>query len=401
MKHLNLFLFFLMTAIMSTANAQWTDKVSGTANSLYDVHFPDQTTGYVAGYYGTVLKTTDTGDTWSTLVSTTNEDLEAVFFITPDKGFVVGMNTMLATVDGGVNWTTVILPVSDHFLDIEFIDSQLGFCVGAGGIILKTTDGGANWVLKNSGVTRKLSNVQFPSATVGYAVSTGYNWNFLKTIDGGETWMDNAIGPIDNLSNIESVYFTDENNGIIGGWYLAALIKTNDGGGSWTNVDPGGAGANMYSIHFPSAQVGYGVGLSGEVYNTGDGGSTWTMETLADNTALTSVFFINNTTGIAVGNLGKIIKTSNATAELHEDVTNLSFSIYPNPVQEKLLIDLANLGKSGVETISVVNMLGETLMEEVVSTNQHTLDFSTFEAGSYFVIVSTESGTKTQKVVKN
>jgi photosystem II stability/assembly factor-like uncharacterized protein len=400
MKRHNFLLFFVVTLYISSANAQWTDKISGTTNQLYDVHFPDQTTGYVVGYAGTVLKTIDTGETWTALTTGSSINFEAVFFLTEDKGFAIGEDVLLSTEDGGVIWTEIALPVSTLLYDVEFLDAQVGFCVGSGGTILKTTDGGVNWTVKPSGVSRNLCNIQFPTANVGYAVSTGYNWNFLKTTDGGETWVDNAIAPIDNLSSLEAVYFTDENSGVIGGWYLSALVKTNDGGVTWDNVDPTGTGAQMYSIHFPTDLVGYGVGWYGEIYSTGDGGSTWTVETLADNTRLTSVFFVNTTTGIAVGDGGKILKTSNGTADLTDKNTPINFLISPNPVQESLLVKFDDLNVD-LETIRVVNIVGEVLIEAAVSADYHTIDFSSFDAGTYFVTLSSASTTSTKKVVKN
>ncbi|MGH7726303.1 MAG: WD40/YVTN/BNR-like repeat-containing protein [Candidatus Eiseniibacteriota bacterium] len=65
--------------------------------------FADADTGTVVGFAGTILRTTDGGQTWVPQESGTVHDLFDVFFTDTSTGTVVGESgTVLRTVTGGV-----------------------------------------------------------------------------------------------------------------------------------------------------------------------------------------------------------------------------------------------------------------------------------------------------------
>jgi photosystem II stability/assembly factor-like uncharacterized protein len=69
---------------------------------LNSIFFPDANTGYVAGDYGSVLKTADGGATWFPCLSITNNSLRAIHFTDANTGYAVGLNgTILKTTNGG------------------------------------------------------------------------------------------------------------------------------------------------------------------------------------------------------------------------------------------------------------------------------------------------------------
>ena len=57
---------------------------------LLGVFFTDANNGIVVGRYGTILRTTDGGVTWTPEFSDTHSDLFGVFFSDADTGTVVG-----------------------------------------------------------------------------------------------------------------------------------------------------------------------------------------------------------------------------------------------------------------------------------------------------------------------
>ncbi|NOS84652.1 MAG: hypothetical protein HOP31_05885, partial [Ignavibacteria bacterium] len=76
-------------------------------NTINDVQFIGASTGYEAGNYGTILKTTNGGLNWVSQVSGTTENLKSVFFLNANTGFIAGgFNSwiILKTTNGGVNW---------------------------------------------------------------------------------------------------------------------------------------------------------------------------------------------------------------------------------------------------------------------------------------------------------
>jgi photosystem II stability/assembly factor-like uncharacterized protein len=107
----------------------------------------------------------------------------------------------------------------------------------------------------------------------------------------GEGWCWQNVQGSGNTIN--DVWFTDANHGwAVGG--NATLIKTSDGGNTWTSVavDPAVAGISLYSVRFADANNGIvsgggglnGYGSGGTILRTTDGGATWTASAIPSTT---------------------------------------------------------------------------------------------------------------------
>lgn len=82
----------------------------GPAVTLHTVFFYNATFGWAAGEYGTIVRTTDGGVTWSRLARCTqNEALyDLIVDLGPKYGFVVGeAGVMCMSTDGGAHWFDV------------------------------------------------------------------------------------------------------------------------------------------------------------------------------------------------------------------------------------------------------------------------------------------------------
>ena len=75
-----------------------------------------------------------------------------------------------------------------------------------------------------------------------------------------------------------------------------------------------------------------------------------------------------------------------------EEATTSNASIYPNPTD-----GIINIEGNGLMTISVMNMLGQKVMD-MSATDNIVIDLSSCESGIYMVRIETENGTATQKV---
>ena len=384
------FLFSIITLSISSL-AQWTEPVSGVSSDLNDVHFPTSLVGYAVGEGGSLIKSVDAGDNWTVLSSGSTASLQGVHFTSEDIGFIVGDNTMLTTTDGGTNWQTVSLPVSEILMDIEFTNATTGFCVGAGGTLLKTTDGGANWTIKDSDCDRYLSKIQFPTTNVGYATSKGYNSNFIKTTDGGETWFNDTIDANLIFGSFESVYFMDENTGLIGSWYIYGLVKTTDGGANWVDVS-GTESPDLYSIDFANGSVGFAGGINGLVMTTIDAGDNWTSETIGNN--VLALQALSSTTVICVGAAGYIAKKENATSSIVPDQP-ISISIYPNPSTGTFTIQTNSTGNKTYKLYSsdgkLIESLSSTDLSQSINIQQ--------DSGIYLLEVTSEKESEVFRVV--
>lgn len=74
------------------------------------------------------------------------------------------------------------------------------------------------------------------------------------------------------------------------------------------------------------------------------------------------------------------------------EVSENNVHLYPNPTD-----GIVNIESTGTMTISVMNMLGQKVIETTATDNAN-IDLSGFESGIYMVRIETENGIKTEKV---
>jgi photosystem II stability/assembly factor-like uncharacterized protein len=181
----------LMSKTIDGGLSWTTQTLPGGIASLF---FVDANIGYgVAGTYSfpqhrTILKTTNGGTDWITILDEQDNALCSVFFISADTGYAAGYNVILKTVDGGLNWDNLQTGTYGcSFNSIYFTDKNTGYAVGGDfeGLIIKTKDAGLTWFAQEivgAGYLEQLTSVFFPVSDTGYIA--GYNI-LLKTTNGG------------------------------------------------------------------------------------------------------------------------------------------------------------------------------------------------------------------------
>ncbi len=74
------------------------------------VLFPNDT-GYAVGYYGTVIRSTDRGQSWAPISFPSTGDLRSAWIMDGLHGFGAGNNGLFRTANGGAAWEAVSTPV--------------------------------------------------------------------------------------------------------------------------------------------------------------------------------------------------------------------------------------------------------------------------------------------------
>jgi photosystem II stability/assembly factor-like uncharacterized protein len=165
-----------------------------------------------------------------------------------------------------------------YFLDIQFLpnDPQFGFICGFDGNILLTKDGGNSW----SGITVQgrpfLESIHFVDRMHGFVSGPS---GVFKTVDGGSTWLEITDRAV-NMSQIWGCYFVDKDNGLyIGGGCAGSpqlFVKTRDGGNTWSTFQGFESESGLSDlILYDKDGPGYAVS-SGLLWQTLNGGVTWT-----------------------------------------------------------------------------------------------------------------------------
>src|SRR6266446_6688881 len=100
-------------------------------NNLRGTSFEDENTGTVDGEYGTIVRTTDGGHSWTVQVSGTTQSLWAVSFTDANNGTAVGEGgTILRTTDGGSSWLPQTSGTENTLFGVSFTDANTGSDVG-------------------------------------------------------------------------------------------------------------------------------------------------------------------------------------------------------------------------------------------------------------------------------
>jgi photosystem II stability/assembly factor-like uncharacterized protein len=165
--------FIAITNGTTDPEESWTEDVtkpSGTLPDLTAVAFvPGEDTVYAVASSGSVLKSTDNGESWDWTASSPSgaSALYGVSFATPSVGYVAGAGAgVWKTTDGGANWSAVptLGAGSEAFRDVEtWGDGSAGVIVAEGGAVYEKTPTGARFnklTLGSLSVTANLNDVQ-------------------------------------------------------------------------------------------------------------------------------------------------------------------------------------------------------------------------------------------------
>lgn len=298
-------------ATVSTGHSGWSwSNPSPQGEDIADLAFAGST-GYAVGGFGTLLRSTDSGSTWTGLPSATVQDLTRVETVGA-TGFVTsGVCAVRRSGDSGATLGTIDVGGGDTgcgstVLAVAFSDASNGLILFASGVILGTGDGGvslsrrtpipgsptdlvavspttafatstnavyrtvdagASWTLV-AVVPRVLRSLTFASATVGYAVGDG--GTVLRTTDGGANWVPVPTAPGGDLRRVRCA---DENLCLFTTASGANIIRTPDGGATYTQVTA--SASPIRAIAFASATRAVAAGDGGVTVLSDDGGVTW------------------------------------------------------------------------------------------------------------------------------
>lgn len=201
---------------------------------------------------------------------------------------------VLKTTDGGESWQSfdveekpgrVSFDIQAFSADVAFITS-LDFGGGAGQGVLKTEDGGESWEVKLNHISGGVW-LRFFNQNDGVVI----NREFMATTqDGGETWHNIDFSNIPSFqSNESTIIFSGNNSCVTMGDYIwfgtdkGKVYRSKNKGLNWEafSVTPG-IGAFVKSLTFKDTLNGVAINSNAfgtTLMKTMDGGETWTYIT--------------------------------------------------------------------------------------------------------------------------
>jgi len=381
MKH---FLTILALIIASTSffygqTIGWTTEPGPTTHNLYGIAFSDSSTWVAVGDGGTIIRSSDSGVSWSLVSSPVTDQLRSVAF-EGHLGIAVGISgRVIRSTDSGLSWTEEPRPTTRNLYAVS-ISSYMAVITGEEGTILVSRDSGLTWTSHTAGTASILFGVSVNDST---AVGVGGQGAVVMSVDGGAGWGLTILG-----GQLTFFYGTSFAIGSTG-WAVGSsastgnvIIKSTDYGFVWS-AETAPTTEQLFGVSFSSLLSGCAVGTNGTTIFTSDGGNDWVSVSSGTIQTLSAVSFFNSSSGIAVGDGGTILKRNeNVTENIKERVSSLNnFSLdqnYPNPFNPTTKIKF-NLQSDSHVTIDIFNIIGQkvsSLINKDMNAGEHSIEFN-------------------------
>jgi len=301
------------------------------------------------------------------------------------------------SVNGGNSWFSVSPSVAGDrplFIAPFVISKSNPDILYAGGTFLhKTFNGGENWNITNEGeplngdpiFALDVSDVDENIVYAGTAPQTQLAALFT-TQDGGETFTE--VNPVsDRIVNDIAVFPGAPGSAIAvySGFGTGHVYRTDSFGVSWMNITnnlpdvPTNAVAiNPYNLD--EIYIGNDLG----VYISQDGGVSWEPYVSGMPSAFIALDLkiskANNMLWVATHGNGAYQTPLETLPANNENQVAEMINIFPNPTQDRFTIE----GLSNNNVISIFSYDGKKVMEEI---NKNSVQIGNLSAGSYFVII--------------
>jgi photosystem II stability/assembly factor-like uncharacterized protein len=244
------------------------------------------TTIYWKDERGPLLRSDDEGDTWIPLGPVGQSTWQAAYPhpAEPDTVYFSSQSSedggVWKSTDRGQTWVTMTNGLTDTevaALAIHPTDPMTMALATANGHVFRSTDGGESWA--------------YASTPVDYPSSLAFNpWvdNELWIADscfGGDAtyrsttvsyteWVSMSLPPVTDIDFAPSSWGNVLSSTVFASVCFAGAYKTTDGGGTWDDFGPEGAG-HSFALHPTLTGTIYMASVWDGVFKTTNGGDTW------------------------------------------------------------------------------------------------------------------------------
>lgn len=402
----------------------WIPLPSPTSRNLRKLAFLDSLQGWVAGDSGTILRTTNGGQTWLQQNSGITDNIVDLFFLNERLGWAIApwylidspytpYTQFLSTTNGGTTWQNEYW-LGDFFTSVHFTDSLVGYLGSGLSRILKTTNGGSTWtetVIEPGPHSRlPVQRVKFFSPNYGFATGgrlelTGVIW---RTTTAGDTWRASPVAPdlINDLHFFDSLdifgVYSDPDQ------YGTGVVVSTDGGDNWTYRFVAIWGDARAIAPRTRAEMWAPLGFASTYMYTLDSGATWTELYTPDTTEVYDAVFTDERNGYMVGARGTVLKYNYTSGTEQPDQFSLPHQPilhqnFPNPFNPSTTIRF-DIARSSFVCLKVYNVVGQEVLTLVNETKlpgiyQVPVNGEVLPGGVYFYRLSTDSFIQTKKFV--
>lgn len=311
--------------------AQWTLIHPYPQNVLVeDMQFDNGQDGWFVTSAGTIWRTTDGGTSWKNQRKASKWGLKSVSFVGANDGWAAGTyEPLLRTTNGGTDWYSLGFAVPEA-TRLTFLSPVHGWATTASAGAFRTDDGGVSWSQSFQWPFEFNDDVWVPPGPiVGLctvdSIATwvigrrefregvpGFGNIIARTENGGQTWDTVRINFPGRVTDI--LFVTS-----MRGWYLAdssSIVGTGDGGASWQIEFPPSPSFTepLRAISGFGTSHAWAVGDRGLIVYTTNAGTSWKTGVVDSTINLSSVAFVDHSTGWCGGTKGELFRTNNGGA---------------------------------------------------------------------------------------
>ena len=320
-------------------NFSFEKLISNSKASFRGLDVINNKIAWVSGTGGTVLKTSDGGNTWKnvSVPNSSRVDFRDIEVFDKNNAIVMGISSpakFYKTLNGGKTWELVYINEhKDVFFDgMSFWNKTNGIAfsdpVDGEHFLIKTKDGGSTWQkIPSKGIPEKM-DIEYGFAASGTGIPVfgnktvwlgmgGIKSRVFKSVDGGLNWIavETPLVHGGESTGIYSLAFKNKKIGVaVGGDYtkqniLNTMVFTEDGGRTWHLPENKVDEYRECVTHF-NGDIFIAVGPSG-IDISKDNGKNWMIENRKIKNLTAIAFAKNSNVGFAVGKNGNIYKVFN------------------------------------------------------------------------------------------
>ena len=260
-------------------------------------------------YAGTddgIYKSTNGGNTWA---AQSNQGISAPIVVVASSNHNIlyatkGNSGIQKSVDAGTTWTDVTnnLGPSATILDlaINTSDSNTVYVAmyGQCGRVWKTTNGGITWNSVSDGCDFYRVAIAPSNHNIIYAGSLNLTGYFIKSVDGGNTWINPGNQGLGSVGAVRGIAIDPSNPNIIyAGTEINGVFKSIDGATNWTFLQNSPQYEIARTLITDPVRINtIYAGAEGVVFQSNDGGNTWSdISSGLPNARVSSLFIpVNN-----------------------------------------------------------------------------------------------------------
>jgi photosystem II stability/assembly factor-like uncharacterized protein len=289
----------------------------GCPDRVQSVYFVDKNTGYLLLRDGSVLRTTDAGQSFSkqtaipgTQASATPGGATAkdvlftdatvgIAVVTPSAG---GASLAFSTTDAGVSWKPLAIPTASVERLYRF-DATTIYGIGPE-TLLRSTDAGATFTKQPFGAGLTLTSIGCADAST--CLLTTSKGELDRTTDGGATATTITASSVP----LAGAAFASATRAVAVG-AAGQTVVSGDAGIDYVPV--GGDIGGRFSLlrRGPVASSAFAPGAKGQVAVTLDGGATWRVANVSTSADIVDTSWSDVKTGYALDARGGLFRTQN------------------------------------------------------------------------------------------